>query len=89
MSPLLQRPQSPPVVTNHVGGKGPPAAPGSPSYLSLKGVPANQGIFIPTYCSKWSQKKTPLAGFGEEKEDVSLLRSHDIALGIQNMVTSQ
>lgn len=44
MSPLLRRPQSPPVVTNHVGGKGPPAAPGSPSYLGLKGVPANKGI---------------------------------------------
>uniref|UniRef100_A0A8C3RF02 Integrator complex subunit 6 like n=1 Tax=Cyanoderma ruficeps TaxID=181631 RepID=A0A8C3RF02_9PASS len=42
MSPLLRRPQSLPVVTNHVGGKGPPTAPGSPSYLSLKGVPANQ-----------------------------------------------
>ncbi|XP_050166383.1 integrator complex subunit 6-like isoform X1 [Myiozetetes cayanensis] len=42
MSPLLRRPQSPPVVTNHVGGKGPPAAPGSPSYLNLKGVPGNK-----------------------------------------------
>uniref|UniRef100_A0A8C5UD39 Integrator complex subunit 6 like n=1 Tax=Malurus cyaneus samueli TaxID=2593467 RepID=A0A8C5UD39_9PASS len=30
MSPLLRRPQSPPVVTNHVGGKGPPA-----TYFSL------------------------------------------------------
>ncbi|TRZ08637.1 hypothetical protein HGM15179_018468 [Zosterops borbonicus] len=44
MSPLLRRPQSPPVVTNHVGGKGPPAAPGCPSYLNLKGVPANKDI---------------------------------------------
>ncbi|XP_014742936.1 PREDICTED: protein DDX26B-like isoform X1 [Sturnus vulgaris] len=42
MSPLLRRPQSPPVVANHVGGKGPPAAPGSPSSPSLKGVPANK-----------------------------------------------
>ncbi|KAM6061381.1 integrator complex subunit 6-like isoform 2-T4 [Chlamydotis macqueenii] len=42
MSPLLRRPQSPPVVTNHVGGKGPPSASGSPSYLNLKGVPANK-----------------------------------------------
>ncbi|XP_051485916.1 integrator complex subunit 6-like isoform X3 [Apus apus] len=42
MSPLLRRPQSPPVVTNHVGGKGPPTAAGSPSYLNLKGVPANK-----------------------------------------------
>ncbi|KAM5146847.1 integrator complex subunit 6-like isoform 1-T1 [Mantella aurantiaca] len=30
MSPLLlRRPQTPPIITNHVGGKGPPAAPGS------------------------------------------------------------
>ncbi|XP_025894943.1 integrator complex subunit 6-like isoform X1 [Nothoprocta perdicaria] len=42
MSPLLRRPQSPPVVTNHVGGKGPPAASGSPSYLNLKGISANK-----------------------------------------------
>ncbi|XP_069723421.1 integrator complex subunit 6-like isoform X2 [Phaenicophaeus curvirostris] len=42
MSPLLRRPQSPPVVTNHVGGKGPPSASGSPSYLNLKGIPANK-----------------------------------------------
>ncbi|XP_063280777.1 integrator complex subunit 6-like isoform X2 [Prinia subflava] len=42
MLSLLRRPQSPPVVTNHMGGKGPPAAPGSPSYLSLKDVPANK-----------------------------------------------
>ncbi|KAM8997042.1 integrator complex subunit 6-like isoform 2-T4 [Guaruba guarouba] len=42
MSPLLRRPQSPPVVANHVGGKGPPSAAGSPSYLNLKGVPANK-----------------------------------------------
>lgn len=44
MSPLLRRPQSPPVVANHVGGKGPPSAAGSPSYPNLKGVPANKGI---------------------------------------------
>lgn len=44
LSPLLRRPQAPPVVTNHVGGKGPPPAPGSPSYLSLKGVPASKGM---------------------------------------------
>ncbi|XP_075291419.1 integrator complex subunit 6-like isoform X4 [Opisthocomus hoazin] len=42
MSPLLRRPQSPPVVTNHVGGKGPPSASGSPPYLNLKGLPANK-----------------------------------------------
>ncbi|POI25189.1 hypothetical protein CIB84_011061, partial [Bambusicola thoracicus] len=42
MSPLLRRPQSPPVVTNHVGGKGPPCASGSPAHTNLKGVPANK-----------------------------------------------
>eukprot|EP00075_Anas_platyrhynchos_P019401 XP_027308654.1 integrator complex subunit 6-like [Anas platyrhynchos] len=42
MSPLLRRPQSLPVVTNHVGGKGPPCAAGSPSYLNLKGMPTNK-----------------------------------------------
>ncbi|XP_042333795.1 integrator complex subunit 6-like isoform X2 [Sceloporus undulatus] len=40
MSPLLRRPQSPPVVANHVGGKGPPSAAGSPSNPSLKAIPA-------------------------------------------------
>lgn len=58
MSPLLRRPQSPPVVTNHVGGKGPPSASGSPSYLNLKGLPANKGMLscctarhvVPTLC---------------------------------------
>ncbi|XP_015715812.1 integrator complex subunit 6-like isoform X2 [Coturnix japonica] len=42
MSPLLRRPQSPPVVTNHVGGKGPPCASGSPAHMNLKGVPTNK-----------------------------------------------
>lgn len=60
MSPLLRRPQSPPVVTNHVGGKGPPAAPGSPSYLSLKGVPANKGT-LSCGTAAWV-----VAGSGEE-----------------------
>uniref|UniRef100_A0A8C0GQZ9 Integrator complex subunit 6 like n=1 Tax=Chelonoidis abingdonii TaxID=106734 RepID=A0A8C0GQZ9_CHEAB len=40
MSPLLRRPQSPPVTTNHVGGKGPPSASGSPSYPNLKAIHA-------------------------------------------------
>ncbi|KAM9193217.1 LOW QUALITY PROTEIN: integrator complex subunit 6-like [Mergus octosetaceus] len=40
MSPLLRWPQS--VVTNQVGGKGPPCAAGSPSYLNLKGMPINK-----------------------------------------------
>ncbi|XP_060105839.1 integrator complex subunit 6-like [Heteronotia binoei] len=40
MSPLLRRPQSPPVIANHVGGKGPPLAVGSPSTPNLKALPA-------------------------------------------------
>uniref|UniRef100_A0A6I8NWY7 Integrator complex subunit 6 like n=1 Tax=Ornithorhynchus anatinus TaxID=9258 RepID=A0A6I8NWY7_ORNAN len=35
MSPLLRRPQTPPIITNHVGGKGPPSPSGSPSYPNL------------------------------------------------------
>ncbi|XP_010221466.1 PREDICTED: protein DDX26B-like [Tinamus guttatus] len=42
MSPLLRRPQAPPATANHVGGKGPPAAPGSPALLGLKGISANK-----------------------------------------------
>ncbi|XP_065266671.1 integrator complex subunit 6-like isoform X3 [Emys orbicularis] len=42
MSPLLRRPQSPPVITNHVGGKGPPSASGSPSYPNLKAIPGHK-----------------------------------------------
>lgn len=44
MSPLLRRPQSPPVIANHVGGKGPPLAVGSPSNPNLKALPAYKGI---------------------------------------------
>ncbi|XP_043932320.1 integrator complex subunit 6-like [Protopterus annectens] len=29
MSPLLRRPQTPPIITNHIGGKGPPQASGT------------------------------------------------------------
>uniref|UniRef100_A0A8C0GV02 Integrator complex subunit 6 like n=1 Tax=Chelonoidis abingdonii TaxID=106734 RepID=A0A8C0GV02_CHEAB len=43
MSPLLRRPQSPPVTTNHVGGKGPPSASGSPSYPNLKAIAGHKG----------------------------------------------
>ncbi|XP_075797138.1 integrator complex subunit 6-like isoform X4 [Pelodiscus sinensis] len=42
MSPLLRRPQSPPVITNHVGGKGPPSASGSLSSPNLKAIPAHK-----------------------------------------------
>ncbi|XP_045439449.1 integrator complex subunit 6-like isoform X2 [Pipistrellus kuhlii] len=35
MSPLLRKPQTPPTVTNHVGGKGPPSASWFPSYPNL------------------------------------------------------
>ncbi|XP_022382015.1 integrator complex subunit 6-like [Enhydra lutris kenyoni] len=35
MSLLLARPQTPPTVTNHVGGKGPPSASWLPSYPNL------------------------------------------------------
>ncbi|XP_053129830.1 integrator complex subunit 6-like isoform X4 [Hemicordylus capensis] len=40
MSPLLRRPQSPPVIANHVGGKGPPSAAGALANSSLKAMPA-------------------------------------------------
>ncbi|XP_074863564.1 integrator complex subunit 6-like isoform X2 [Carettochelys insculpta] len=42
MSPLLRRPQSPPVISNHVGGKGPPNTSGSLSYPNLKAIPAHK-----------------------------------------------
>lgn len=35
MSLLLRKPQTPPTVTNHVGGKGPPSALWLPSYPNL------------------------------------------------------
>ncbi|XP_048174676.1 integrator complex subunit 6-like isoform X1 [Corvus hawaiiensis] len=74
MSPLLRRPQSPPVVTNHVGGKGPPAAPGSPSYLNLKGVAAN----------KDTSNSVVQDGNGEKKaEDCQSLEKHIDGLPVQ------
>ncbi|KAM8952401.1 integrator complex subunit 6-like [Pelodytes ibericus] len=44
MSPLLlRRPQTPPIITNHVGGKGPPAASGSPpSHNLIKPIPIHK-----------------------------------------------
>lgn len=53
MSPLLRRPQSPPVVTNHVGGKGPPCASGSVAHVNLKGVPTNKGVLSCSTNLKW------------------------------------
>lgn len=73
MSPLLRRPQSPPVVTNHVGGKGPPAAPGCPSYLNLKGVPANKGILG---CSTAAQGMEGLGREGKGSASASVLCCH-------------
>ncbi|XP_030065664.1 integrator complex subunit 6-like isoform X1 [Microcaecilia unicolor] len=35
MSPLLRRPQSPPIITNHVAGKGSPLASASPAHSNL------------------------------------------------------
>lgn len=71
MSPLLRRPQSSPVVTNHVGGKGPPAAPGSPSSLSLKGVPANKGTL-----SCGTAALVDLGRKGKGSASVSVLRCY-------------
>ncbi|CAI9616875.1 unnamed protein product [Staurois parvus] len=44
MSPLLlRRPQTPPIITNHVGGKGSPTAPGSPTPHNLiKPIPIHK-----------------------------------------------
>ncbi|XP_018410562.1 PREDICTED: integrator complex subunit 6-like [Nanorana parkeri] len=44
MSPLLlKRPQTPPIITNHVGGKGSPTAPGSPTPHNLiKPIPIHK-----------------------------------------------
>lgn len=44
MSPLLlRRPQTPPIITNHVGGKGPPTAPGSQTPHNLiKPIPIHK-----------------------------------------------
>ncbi|XP_053570796.1 integrator complex subunit 6 [Bombina bombina] len=44
MSPLLlRRPQTPPIITNHVGGKGPPTASGTPAAPNLiKPIPIHK-----------------------------------------------
>uniref|UniRef100_A0A3B3QWJ1 Integrator complex subunit 6 like n=1 Tax=Paramormyrops kingsleyae TaxID=1676925 RepID=A0A3B3QWJ1_9TELE len=55
MSPLLRRPPTPPVVTNHVLGKGPPGTPSSNSFIKTstapKGLSAIMVIFLKEVCS--------------------------------------
>lgn len=45
MSPLLlRRPPTPPIITNHVGGKGPSTAPGSQTpHNIIKPIPIHKG----------------------------------------------
>ncbi|XP_062998057.1 integrator complex subunit 6-like isoform X2 [Elgaria multicarinata webbii] len=57
MSPLLRRPQSPPVIANHVGGKGPPLAAGSASNPNLKAMPAYKDANSNTVQDGDSEKK--------------------------------
>uniref|UniRef100_A0A4W4HR53 VWFA domain-containing protein n=1 Tax=Electrophorus electricus TaxID=8005 RepID=A0A4W4HR53_ELEEL len=42
MSPLLRRPQTPPIITNHVLGKGPTVAPGQ--HGLIKPIPLHKGV---------------------------------------------
>ncbi|KAI1903086.1 hypothetical protein AGOR_G00023590 [Albula goreensis] len=42
MSPLLRRPQTPPIITNHVVGKGPPGTQGNHSLI--KPIPLHKGV---------------------------------------------
>lgn len=47
MSPLLRRPQTPPIITNHVVGKGPPSSPGGQSHQNLiKPIPLHKGVEV-------------------------------------------
>ncbi|XP_058857373.1 integrator complex subunit 6-like [Acipenser ruthenus] len=47
MSPLLRRPQTPPIITNHVVGKGPPSSPGGQSHQNLiKPIPLQKGVEV-------------------------------------------
>lgn len=41
MSPLLRRPQTPPIITNHVLGKGPAGAQGQ--QILIKPIPLHKG----------------------------------------------
>uniref|UniRef100_A0A3B3QWJ6 Integrator complex subunit 6 like n=1 Tax=Paramormyrops kingsleyae TaxID=1676925 RepID=A0A3B3QWJ6_9TELE len=48
MSPLLRRPPTPPVVTNHVLGKGPPGTPSSNSFIKTSTAPkGTEGGLVP------------------------------------------
>ncbi|KAK1167528.1 integrator complex subunit 6-like [Acipenser oxyrinchus oxyrinchus] len=47
MSPLLRRPQTPPIITNHVVGKGPPSSPGGQGHQNLiKPIPLHKGMEV-------------------------------------------
>ncbi|XP_041095790.1 integrator complex subunit 6-like isoform X2 [Polyodon spathula] len=47
MSPLLRRPQTPPIITNHVMGKGPPSSPGGQGHQNLiKPIPLHKGMEV-------------------------------------------
>lgn len=46
MSPLLRRPPTPPIVTNHVLGKGPPGTPSSNSFIKTSTAPKGLSDFM-------------------------------------------
>ncbi|MBN3279699.1 INT6 protein, partial [Polyodon spathula] len=47
MSPLLRRPQTPPIITNHVMGKGPPSSPGGQGHQNLiKPIPLHKDVEV-------------------------------------------
>ncbi|XP_072288058.1 integrator complex subunit 6-like [Pyxicephalus adspersus] len=58
MSSLLRRPQTPPIITNHVGGKGPPTTPGSPvPHNLIKPIPIHKDA-INTVTSEGNEERT-------------------------------
>lgn len=64
MSPLLRRPQSPPAIANHIGGKGPPSASsGSSPNSNLKAPPAYKGIETCTCSVFFMQYLCAFCGF--------------------------
>ncbi|KAK1163077.1 integrator complex subunit 6-like [Acipenser oxyrinchus oxyrinchus] len=47
MSPLLRRPQTPPIITNHLVGKGPPCSSGGQGHQNLiKPIPLHKGVEV-------------------------------------------